>query len=1531
MKKSITFFSLVTLVLGIAMANEKLSLSTQVFLTNLHEETTLLQGSTTQLKSKSLNAPSKIDAFIKLTGSSTAQLRAAGVDVYASFGDFVTASIPVDAIEKIADLDEVAEISVANPVELNTDSMRVLTHVEQVQNGYDYGMESSYDGTGVVLGIIDSGFDFNHKAFQDKDGHTRIKRVYFPKGNGISTSSSKVTLNDGTVLPGVAYDSAAVSTLTTDRTSSTHGTHTLGIAAGTRVGPYSGMAPGADIVVCSLGGNGYEYSSQVNVAHSANFIIDYAKSVGKPCVISISAGSTIGPRDGSTYLCKVYDALSEYDPSLQRSKAIFCLSAGNQAGIMSDFQHLCTNTDSSQLQFGLMPVNRSTTFASNVSLHAYGEDLTPFGVQYLIFDPSNDSLVYQTAVMKTYQVIYGGEANITHPRYDAELSKYFSGRIAVWQRSTSGRYEIETETRLNDVNPDKHYKIALQYYAPAGTKIYGMGENTAYFAPADSIGPYGFIAGNDSCCMNDDATARSVISVGAYASKNEVTSLNGYHSKLYYKIGQITNYSSYGMGLNGIPQPFVVAPGCLVISGLNSYSPYASVNSSMSTYYSKNDATGKTNFWGRMDGTSMATPCVAGTIALWLQAHPHWTVDSVKENIRRTAIVDDFVTNGGIRYGHGKINALGGLPALQNTLAKILNNPACHEDSVYRIAGHSLTCVFVSRDGKTIYAKDDNMCATPDVIASGEVDYLKTQTSILGNAEECDQSNWVAIQLAQPLDSTSRKQYPGHYLNPVTGRLLLKYSPVIEALETPTVSSDTSIYVTNGFIPANLAGTQRVAMSEAGDSATYFFVRPKAKEICTIGMAMWNARDSVFEIPNNADSIVMGTTSSQTPKISMKGLKGSFRPHFTLMEEPVPALEDKGLYKFLALVDKQQVSQSAGAMQWDYAVYPLKKFQKLDYSILQYDSLAAILRDSTYRVGEKYSITDNTLICAYVSPDGRTIYAKDDNRYMNPDVMEEGQVDFDLMEAKRVNPKDSLRYDQSNWAIINLPAPLDSTTIVHYTGRYLTGLTGTLVSKENPELDADLVPQAGGEKYAVINRWSAAHFYGTQRVLDSLEVDSVTYFFVRPKPLEIDSIVNVMWNAQKQTFEVPTWTDSVTLADNSTVVQTQSYANLKGSFKADFTKYNGSVPELLDKHLYKFLAFVRKEKDNSTAIEPQLVAYPLESMTDLGEYVRTDTLVNILSRPLYREGHRYGIADSTLVCAYVSRDGKMLIAKDDNGFLTPDVIAPGQVDYMKVNTDYLPHDSSRYDQSNWLLINLPVALDSTSRANYPGKFLAGFVGRLNSKLNPAIDAVDSVGVKGKTLPAYEENTFLPASFMGSQQVTDSTGAQVSDYFFVRPKAMEVAMIDLAMWNKKSGLFEMPFRLDSVTINSATTVQQVSISGLHGSFKVDFSMFNDTIPALIDGHHYKFLAQVRKDTVAATAGGAGYVVYPLGKWDDCDLYTLLGDANGDDLVDVGDVTAIINRILGMNPQPFIWGNSDVNSDGIIDVADVTAVINIILKL
>ncbi|MBR0117173.1 MAG: Ig-like domain-containing protein [Prevotella sp.] len=59
-------------------------------------------------------------------------------------------------------------------------------------------------------------------------------------------------------------------------------------------------------------------------------------------------------------------------------------------------------------------------------------------------------------------------------------------------------------------------------------------------------------------------------------------------------------------------------------------------------------------------------------------------------------------------------------------------------------------------------------------------------------------------------------------------------------------------------------------------------------------------------------------------------------------------------------------------------------------------------------------------------------------------------------------------------------------------------------------------------------------------------------------------------------------------------------------------------------------------------------------------------------------------------------------------------------------------------------------------------------------------------------------------------------------------------------------------------------------------------------------------------------------------------TLLGDANNDGKINISDVTAIINYMLGHNPTPFNTENANVNKDEYINIKDVTEIINILLQ-
>lgn len=74
----------------------------------------------------------------------------------------------------------------------------------------------------------------------------------------------------------------------------------------------------------------------------------------------------------------------------------------------------------------------------------------------------------------------------------------------------------------------------------------------------------------------------------------------------------------------------------------------------------------------------------------------------------------------------------------------------------------------------------------------------------------------------------------------------------------------------------------------------------------------------------------------------------------------------------------------------------------------------------------------------------------------------------------------------------------------------------------------------------------------------------------------------------------------------------------------------------------------------------------------------------------------------------------------------------------------------------------------------------------------------------------------------------------------------------------------------------------------------------------------------------------YVVEKLVPWEVIYFHSVVGDANGDGTVDIQDVTALIDYLLG-NPVYIDRSSADMNGDHIINVTDLTMLIDYILAI
>ena len=640
------FLLLMVAAMSLAMsANDKLSAPTQLFLQNYANGIAQQADKKMFSKTKAVNGVETMDCFILLNGKSTAQLKALGVTITGDFDDVVTALVPINKVEQVARLESVNQIAIAPVAQKYTDQAKNVTKAYQAWNGTSNGLPQNYRGTGVVVGVIDTGMDFNHRFFYDSSGNTRVKAVYLP--NATSANGGTAPQVGTTTLSGYHYTTPAqIAALTTDTNGESHGTHTTGCAGGSQVGNYAGMAPGCDIVMCGLGDN----LSQTSIVNSAKYIANYAKTQGKPCVISISLGSNMGPHDGSSYICRAFDQVAT------QYGAVILLSSGNEGDA---YGYAKRSLSSENDAFAI--IHESSTGAANVGGSSY------YGPAYMdIWGRTNDQLKLKVLVVNrnTGAILYTSD-EITGSTTLSSFGTWFnsSSNVEISFSSSNNRKNIFIHPTMAGAK-NSNYRLAYIVTSAAGNTIdaWCEGGSASRIGISGNISGYTLSLGQQDGTMSDDICGSKTISVGAMASR---TSYNG-----YYNVNDVAYFSSFGTDVKGDNHPFITAPGYVVISSLNGYDSY---NSQYGTSYSVS-YNGRTHKWGEMSGTSMSTPIAAGVVALYLQANPELDVNGVKDAIANSATAYTNPTSPPKQRGYGIINALSGISYVlqQSALPRII-------------------------------------------------------------------------------------------------------------------------------------------------------------------------------------------------------------------------------------------------------------------------------------------------------------------------------------------------------------------------------------------------------------------------------------------------------------------------------------------------------------------------------------------------------------------------------------------------------------------------------------------------------------------------------------------------------------------------------------------------------------------------------------------------------------------------------------------------------------------------------------------
>ena len=622
------------------------------------------------------------------------QITEKGAEVKAAMGHMLMVAATAEQLTDIAQLEGVTNIAIGTKPLLKLDKSRQVTHTDEVQSGTGEQLPQAYNGDGVIIGVIDSGFDCTHPVFKDENGNLRIKAVYM-SGMTYTEGKGKKAVIDGKEVDGSLFDTPEMilDTLQLKQTNTFHGTHVAGCAAaspkpnvkGIAGGSLAGIAPKAELIFSETYGDEqqnkkYEGSTTnvevLNVINAMNYMEEYAKKAGKPMIVTMSMNTAVGPHDGTSAESLAYKYFCDRGN-------IMTIASGNEGG---ERCHVHKTIDADHPLKVLLSRGNSYSFINYLLTDK------PVKIRIFLYDIEKKT---EVATTNTYELANGidSQASISKEGEEAredELSKdllklmkdsegksrYYNSGGGMAVKNGIG----ETQDPKGDTRPlttttiqaiglmissDIRFGVEMTADESIEQRAWVNSDSGCEFEDAE-----GFDKGSADVSVGDLCTTGVPISVGSWSANNLIVSEPGEEPTTDAKetVGNISRYTSYGIDYAGHQHPFVVTPGHCIYSASNSFMDDEFNDVIADQNFSdqfKGQTTPRSYRWVKSNGTSMATPIAAGIIALWLQAaHDKGitlTIDKVKEIIEHSTDTDEFTQKAGIRAGHGKLNAYKGI------------------------------------------------------------------------------------------------------------------------------------------------------------------------------------------------------------------------------------------------------------------------------------------------------------------------------------------------------------------------------------------------------------------------------------------------------------------------------------------------------------------------------------------------------------------------------------------------------------------------------------------------------------------------------------------------------------------------------------------------------------------------------------------------------------------------------------------------------------------------------------------------------
>jgi minor extracellular serine protease Vpr len=540
---------------------------------------------------------------------------------------FVTSRLTFEQLRSIAYDNEIHYIEQGGTYSVLLDESAAVVRADLVHKGSIENIP--YTGKGAIIGIIDTGIDYQHPDFRDaiNQSSSRIISIWDTTLEPEATENHPADFNYGVEYSkediNIALSgSGGLIVRSVDRNG--HGTHVAGIAGGngTRsAGVYTGMSPEAEYIIVQVPS---ERISSASIIDGLRYIFSRADELGRPAVANISLGGHGGSHDGTSALELAIDEFSRWE-----GQAVV-VAAGNSG---ADRIHIG----------GTVPANQPSEFILRIPSYqpAVGNDRNdvlgqlwyessePIRITVVSPDGHEAYLSGNGALIDSVEVetlngtirihTYGDFQNALGARV---FEVYLYDKIKI-NPPTPGDWKIQ-------INPSPFTDVSYNFWIINSS----MGNVT--------VSPHS----NREYTVSIPGTARQAITVGSFISKNRWIDNSGITRTQGTTLGSLSSFSGGGPTRDGRLKPELTAPGQVIGAPRSSDAQFPPGQILQDGGYVI------------LNGTSMAAPHATGVIALLFEANPRLRRDDIIEILKETTALDGF-TGGdpNTSWGYGKLDA----------------------------------------------------------------------------------------------------------------------------------------------------------------------------------------------------------------------------------------------------------------------------------------------------------------------------------------------------------------------------------------------------------------------------------------------------------------------------------------------------------------------------------------------------------------------------------------------------------------------------------------------------------------------------------------------------------------------------------------------------------------------------------------------------------------------------------------------------------------------------------------------------------